>query len=328
MSGADIAVIIVNYNTAQLTLEGIESVLGRSHPGHQLELHVVDNASPNGDASVLSAALKAGQETSRVRLWCEPENHGFGRANNLVLKELRGRVSPPKYVFLLNPDARLENEAISILADFLDAHPQVAVAGAGIAKPDGSPVTAAFRFPGVVSTLEAALSLGPVSRLLEQWRVPLPANLTTQRVDWVAGAAVMLRLEALERAGDFDPGYFLYFEEVDLMRRLTEIGEEVWCVSEARVIHAEGAATGVRSGASERLQRPTYWYQSWRHYFQKNHGRGYALAAAAAWIFGAAGNELIARLRGRTPGAPLRFYRDFWGAAVLPLLGLKQSSDD
>lgn len=323
---AEIAVIIVNYNTADLTLEAIGSVLARSHGGRQVELHVVDNASPNGDADVLVAALAERGWSSEVQLRCEAQNHGFGRGNNLVLTELMERAEPPVYAFLLNPDARLDNEAIGILADFLDAHPAAAAAGAGIVGPDGVRVTAAFRFPGIVSTFASALCFGPVDRLLSSWEVPLPPATGTQRVDWVSGAAVMLRLSAVRRAGYFDPSYFLYFEEVDLMQQLTRQGGEVWHVSEARVVHAEAAATGVQRGASRRL--PAYWYHSWRHYFEKNRGRGPALLAAVAWYAGAAANAVISRLRGRPAYAPKRFYGDFWRLAVRPLLGLRPLSPD
>lgn len=323
---SEIAVIVVNYNTAALTLDAVESVLARSHGGRSVELHVVDNASPNGDASILSAALAERGWTPRVHLHSEAQNHGFGRGNNVVLTELMGRPVPPAYAFLLNPDARLDNEAVGVLADFLDAHPAAAAAGAGIVSPEGVPATSAFRFPGVVSTFASALCLGPVSRLLGAWDVSLPPATGTQRVDWVSGAAVMLRLSAVQRVGYFDPSYFLYFEEVDLMRQLTREGGEVWHVDEARVAHIEGAATGVRGDNTRRL--PAYWYHSWQHYFDKNRGRGTALLAAAAWYTGAAGNAIIASLRGRQAHAPKRFYGDFWRLSIRPLLGLRPSPLD
>ena len=323
---AEIAVIIVNYNTAALALDAIESVLTRSHGGRSVELHVVDNASPNGDASVLSAALAERGWTSRVYLRSETQNHGFGRGNNLVLTELMRRAAPPSYAFLLNPDARLDNEAVAVLADFLDAHPAAAAAGASISSPEGVPVASAFRFPGIVSTFASAVCLGPVSRLLRAWEVSLSPAIGTQRVDWVSGAAVMLRLAAVQRAGYFDPSYFLYFEEVDLMRQLTRQGGEIWHLGEARVAHIEGAATGVRGANTRRL--PAYWYHSWQHYFEKNRGRGAALLAAAAWYTGAAANAVIAALRGREADAPKRFYGDFWRLAIRPLLGLRPSSLD
>lgn len=320
-----ISVIVVNYGTAELALAAVESVLARDHGGRSVDVHLVDNASPGGDAARFARAHADRGWGARVTLYPETENHGFGRGNNLVLRALAARATPPRYVMLLNPDARLENEALAILAEFLDAHPRAAAAGAGIAKPDGTPVTAAFRFPTAAWEFAEAAGLGPVSRLLGAWQVPLPPDHPTGAVDWVAGAAVMLRRDALAALGGFDPEFFLYFEEVDLMRRLAATGQEVWYLPEARVLHAEGAATGVRSGETARRPRPRYWYESWRHYHRKARGRAGALSAALCRISGAALNGLVCRLRGRPPSGPKDFLGDFTAIVLLPLLGLDRT---
>jgi len=330
---AEIAVIVVNYGTAALALEAVASVLAREHGGRAVELHLVDNASPGGDAALLEAEIAArGWQGRGVRLWAEAENHGFGRGNNLVLRHLAARAQPPRYVFLLNPDARLDNEALAILADFLDAHPEAGFAGAGIAKPgtgpEPQPVTAAFRFPSAAAEFSQALSFGPVARALAHRAVPLPADHPGGRVDWVAGAAVLARFDTLAAVEFFDPVFFLYFEEVDLMRRAADAGWQTWYVPQARVIHAEGAATEVRSGESVRRRRPAYWYHSWQHYFRKHHGRAGAALAGAAWLTGAALNHAIAALRRRPAAAPLRLGRDFWAHAGRPLAGLEPRRDE
>lgn len=327
MQEAEVCVIIVNYGTASLALEAAESVLSRHHGGRSVEVHIVDNNSPGDDAQRIAAEIVARSWEGRVTFHHETENLGFARGNNLVLKNMANRRLAPRYAFLLNPDATLENEAIAVLADFLDAHPKAAAAGARIEKPGAVPVTAAFRFPGLIGTFEGALGFGPVSRLFASSRIPLAPDAPTGKVGWVAGAAVMMRLSEVEKAGFFDPAYFLYYEEVDLMLQLTRQGGEVWYVAEARVIHAEGVATGVKSGDGRR-RRPAYWYQSWLHYFRKNHGRAGAIGVALAWTLGATGNMVIAALRRRTPSAPLRFFGDFWAQAGRPLIGLKPLPHD
>lgn len=319
---AEVSVIIVNYGTAELALEAVASVLAQPAGGRAVDVHLVDNASPGADAARLAAAIGERGWGGRVTFYPETENHGFGRGNNLVLTALARRDHPPAYVFLLNPDARLANDAIGLLADFLDTHPEAAVAGARIEKPGGIPVTAAFRFPGIVSTFADAVALGPVARLLARWRVPLPPGQPTGLVDWVSGAAMLMRREAVMQVGGFDPDYFLYHEEVDLMLRLARRGWTTWTVAEALAIHAEGVSTGVRNNEDVRHRRPTYWYESWRIYFRKNHSRAYALAAAAVRIVGTAANQALSALRGHPPAAPLNFFADFWGVACRPLLGL------
>ncbi|TDX22226.1 glycosyltransferase family 2 protein [Rhodovulum visakhapatnamense] len=323
-----IAVIIVNYNAAGLAIEGVESVRARTHGGRTVEIHLVDNASPDGSAEILQRAHADRGWGREVTLYLEAENHGFGRGNNIVLETLAARTDPPDYVFLLNPDARLENETLAILADFLDAHPGAAFAGASVTNPGAEapvPASAAFRFPSLPATFGAAVNFGPITRLFARWTVALPADIPTRRVDWVSGAGVMARRHVFQETGNFDPYYFLYFEEVDLMRACVEAGWEGWYVAEARILHVEGASTDVQSRtAAQRPRKPAYWYDSWQHYFVKAHGRPYALATGLAWILGASMNHAITRLRGRTPIAPAHFFRDFWAMGLRPVLGLKQ----
>jgi GT2 family glycosyltransferase len=323
---AEIAVIIVNYRSATLAVEAVESVLARRHGGRSVEIHLVDNASPDGDGTRLRVAAIARDWGDRVTLHLEDYNHGFGRANNLVLARLAGRATPPDKIFFLNPDAALKTEAIARLADHLDRHPEAGLAGARVETPEGGPATSAFRFPSLVSAFSEALSFGPVARMLARWQVPLDPVHPTAQVDWVAGCAMMARREALLEIGGFDPEFFLYYEEVDLCRRATQAGWQCWHVAEAEVIHVEGASTGVSHGSRRRL--PAYWYRSWCHYFRKTHGRAYALATAAAWMLGAALNHGLVRLRGQRPAAPHGLFSDFWAAAGRPLLGMEARSHD
>lgn len=322
-SMSDIAVIIVNYNAAELAVAAIQSVMDRDHTGHNVEVHVVDNASPDDSASQLAAAHQTHKWGARVTLYPETTNHGFGRGNNVVLEKLAKRDTPPDYIYLLNPDAQLKNETLAIGATFLADHPHVGVLGCRAYNPgDPAPVTAAFRFPGLISTFTHALNFGPVSRAFKSHEVALGADLETQRVDWISGAGVMARFDVLQEAGFFDREYFLYYEEVDLILQCARRGWECWHLAEAEIIHIEGALTDVRSADNNRPRRPAYLYHSWQYYFRKNHGRAKALACAFAWIIGATLNHGLSRIRGQQPRAAQKFYSDFYRAAVRPLLGL------
>ncbi|HMO06023.1 MAG TPA: glycosyltransferase [Paracoccaceae bacterium] len=321
MPPADVAVIVVNYGTADLALRAVGSVLARGHGGRRVEVHLVDNASPGGDAARLAAAHAAAGWGDRVTLYPETVNHGFGRANNLVLAALAARGAAPELVFLLNPDACLKTEAIAELAAFLEAHPGAAAVGAGIDAPGGGPaVTSAFRFPSPVSEFAGAARFGPLDRLTARWAVPLPPGPATRQVGWVAGAAVMLRRRALAEAGGFDPGFFLYFEEVELMHRLRRAGWSIWYHPAARVEHVAGAATGLRSGEERPRRLPAYWFDSWRLYFTRTRGRAGALACGLACLAGAHLHLLLSRLRGRPPAHPQGFAGDFARLALRPLL--------
>ena len=90
-----IAVITVNYGIAEMSIEAVESVLARTHGGYEVEVHLVDNASPKDDATQISEAHAARNWGDRVTLWLEETNHGFGRGNNVVLNALADRETPP-----------------------------------------------------------------------------------------------------------------------------------------------------------------------------------------------------------------------------------------
>lgn len=316
----NIAVITVNYGTAELAIRAVESVLARDHGGRSVEIHLVDNASPGDDAAKFRAAHAAGGWGERVTLWLEDENHGFGRGNNRVLETLAVREEPPEYVFLLNPDAELENEAIAILADALDADARAGAAGAGISFPDGRPAVACFRFPSVASELLSAINFGPLDKLFPNARVSLPPEQPEGPVGWVAGASVLIRFAAIREIGFFDPDFFLYYEEVEMMRRLARAGHPTLYVPRARVVHIAGAATQVSSEDKTQKPRPAYVYESWRMYFEKVHGRRPALLIALLKFPAAALGALIARLRRKRSGLPVAYFRDHWRFAVRPLL--------
>lgn len=323
---SDIAVIVVNYGTADLAIKAVDSVVAQSDAGARVTVHLVDNASPGGDAATLQQAHETHGWGSAVQLWLETENHGFGRGNNVVLSALAQHEQPPDKVLLLNPDARLENDVIPRLAAALDADPQAAAAGACVLRPDHTPTTAAFRFPSPASEFARVVRLGVLDRMLKGALVPLPADHPPGPVDWVSGASVMFRFQAIAEIDFFDPGFFLYYEEVDLMRRLHAQGWRVLYVPDAHVVHEEGAATGQFAGSDARRRTPDYLYHSWAHYFRGAYGRGGALAIALMLCPAAALNILHMGLRGRTPTVPLQFFRDHWHFVIRPLLGRRRQS--
>ena len=324
-----IAVITVNYGIAEMSIEAVKSVLARNHGGHEVEVHLVDNASPGDDAARIAEAHAARNWGARVTLWLEETNHGFGRGNNVVLNALAARENPPDYVFLLNPDAALDNEAIAILAETLEAHPEAGAVGAGILQPpENEKVVACFRYPSALGEFERVLGFGPVTRLLKNRLQALPPDTPEGPVDWVAGCCVMFRFEVIRDLGFFDPGFFLYFEEVDLMRRIGAAGWQVRYQPEALVIHAAGASTNVQSHASDRRRRPPFVYRSWRRYFTKSHGAAYTLMAAIAMMAGAGIGRALAILRRRpSTRQPLNFFSDQWRYVVAPMLRLRHDPE-
>ena len=243
-SDHDIAVVIVNYNSALLTLRAVESVFAMTADMARVNVHIVDNASPEGDADTLREAIEARGWRDRVTLYAEARNHGFGRGNNVALTALAALTTRPSRVLCLNPDARLRNDVIAHLSSRLDAHPDVAIVGGAMTDENGDVAAAAFRFPHLAGLFGYAVNFRPISRWFARWRTPIePAPQTECEVDWVTGAVFMARFDAIESAGFFDPNYFLYFEEVDLMRAVRAKGWRILHAPQAVVEHIGGAVT-------------------------------------------------------------------------------------
>ena len=190
--------------------------------------------------------------------------------------------SAPEFVYILNSDAFPEGDAIRALLQHLQAHPATGFAGSFIYGDDGAPHRTAFRFPSIASEFEGQIRFGPISRLLNRWIVAQPVPQTTGRVDWLAGASLMMRRAVLDQIGLFDEQFFLYFEETDLCRRAAQAGWPTDYVLESRVMHIGSVSTGMR----EWSRIPQFWLDSRLHYFVKNHGAAYAAAATLALIAG------------------------------------------
>lgn len=315
----DIAVVIVNYNSATLTLRAIESIFEQTAEMAAVHVHVVDNASPDGGAAVLRDAILTWGWQAKVRLYEESRNHGFGRGNNVALRAIAAMERRPTKALCLNPDARLCNDVIAVLGECLDRHPDVAIAGGAMVDENGDIAVAAFRFPNLIGIFGDAVHFGPISRRFAKWRTPIqPMPVAEAEVDWVTGAVFMARLEPIESVGFFDPNYFLYFEEVDLMKAVRAKGWRIIHAPDALVAHIGGAITDQKA---ERGRRPAYWYDSWTWYFISNHGRLYAAAASLLWLAGASLDSAISALRRRSPIYPEHFFRDFIAVSLRRQLG-------
>jgi len=287
--GMDALILIVNYRTGPAVVECLRSLVGQCAAGRWLPQRygviVLDSASGDGSADVISAAIAGNVWGGWVRVVKLARNGGVAFANNAGIRiALGGGQDPPRYIMLLNPDTIVHRGAIEALVQFLDSHDRAGIAGSQLEDADGRAVSSARRRPSVLGELIEAARLNVLSRLLWRHVVPLPPGQRPMRCDWVSGAAMMVRREVFEQVGLLYEGYFLYFEEVDFCDRARRCGWEVWHVSASRVMHLEGVATGVSRGAIGR--RPGYWYDSRRRYFLRQGGIARLLAADAAWAAG------------------------------------------
>jgi N-acetylglucosaminyl-diphospho-decaprenol L-rhamnosyltransferase len=305
-------VVIVNYRTADLTVDCLRSLEGEVASIDGLRVVVVDNASGDGSAARLADAVREnrwGEWASILPLEC---NGGFAAGNNAAIRPVIESGSAPPYILLLNPDTVVRPGAVRILLDFMESRPDVGLAGSRLEHPDGVPQQSAFCFPSVFGELEAGFRLGVVSRILSRWVVAPKDTGPASPTDWVAGASLMIRREVFEAVGLLDEGYFLYYEEVDFCRRASRAGWPCWYVPESRVVHLIGQSTGVsHSDDAARRRRPAYWFEARRRYFLNHLGRSRTFLADLAWSAGYATYQARAALQGKPRNDPDRFLRDF-----------------
>ena len=282
---AAVTAVVVSFNVAPLLSRCLESLQAATdHLAEPVEMVVIDNASTDGSASLVR------ERFPHARVVVNAENRGFGTACN------QGLALAGDTVLFLNPDTELAPDALRRLLDRLHAEPRAAIVGPRLVYPDGKEQSSRRHFPGLLTLL---LENTPL-----EWRLPnLPAlrryryegvpGREAEQVDWLSGACLLARSAALAAVGGFDPRYFMYFEEVDLARRLAAHGWQVWYEPAARVIHHHSQSADQDLTAKDRnFYSSKYLFVS--RYWGEWAGR--ALRAAAGTLFGA--EWLLQRARG------------------------------
>jgi GT2 family glycosyltransferase len=228
-------VVIVSYRSRELLRDCLQS-LRRHPPQRPLRAIVVDNASDDGSAELVAS------DFPEVRLKRSESNLGFAAATNLGM-----RLGQAPYVLALNPDTRIQAGALEAVAQVLDSHPQVAVAGCRLVREDGCFDHAARRsFPTPLSALGHFSGIGRrrrAPRALAAYRAP---QIEAGPVDAVNGAFMLMRRQAVESIGGFDEGYWMYMEDLDLCYRLARAGWSTWYEPSVSVVHIKAGTSGPR----------------------------------------------------------------------------------
>ena len=313
MAGS-IWIVIVNYRTADLVVDCLRSIAVQIAGLPDIHAVVVDNASGNGSVERLTRAIDRERWQGWTSVLPLDRNGGFAFGNNAGIVEALRSASRVDYVMLLNPDTVVQGGAIRALVDFMDAHQRVGIAGSRLENAEGAAECSAHTAPSPLGELESGARLGILSRALGRYVVSPPTQEAAHECDWVSGASLIVRREVFEQIGLLDEGYFLYFEEVDFCSRAQKAGWKIWFVPESRVIHFEGASTGIQDMARRRAQ---YWYDSRRRYFVKHSGVLGLILADTLWAIGRASLVLRRALRlgsGGNGQDPRWFARDLlWG---------------
>jgi GT2 family glycosyltransferase len=264
-----LSVIIVTYNSAP-ELPGCLNSL-RDQTLKDFETIVIDNASRDNSVALIRS------DYPEVKLIANDSNLGFGNANNKALTAAEGR-----YIVLLNPDATLPADTLENALKHIEENPDAGMGGGLLQGTQGEWQPSARLFP---SLLNDALTISGLAhryskssffgRFDRSWADPKQAV----PIDWVVGAFAIIRRDLVDKIGLFDPRFFLYYEEVDLCRRVYQEGFKVYYWPDLVITHIGGASSETVDGLafSSSGKQLTLWrMRSQLLYYRKWHGSTYS----------------------------------------------------
>ena len=246
----DVSVILVNYNTKDLAKDCINSVYEKTS-GIDFDIWVVDNASADGTCEMIE------KEFPKVKLIKSNENLGFGMGNNLAIEK-----SDAKYVFLLNTDTILINNAIKVMFDFMEKKPNAGACGGNLYDKNDRHVHSYRHLPTIKGKIVKTFFLKPFFSK-EKTEINDKGNNENnefKQVGYITGADLMMRKSVLEKIGGFDKDFFLYFEETELQFRIRKASFEIYILPDAKIYHLEGKSAKNRTKRREIFLKSEYLY--------------------------------------------------------------------
>lgn len=258
----EVSVIIVNYNTAWLTAQAVNSIYN-SNNDTDFEIIIVDNASEDGDRKELERFAR----NHDITLLLSDRNLGFGGANNLGARHAAG-----EYLLLLNPDTIMMNNAIDILHGFAKSK-GIKICGGNLFDENRMPAHSYWQtMPGLFFELSALVNN---INLKIKYKGSHEHNMTgtPKPVAYITGADLMICKDTFDELGGFDDDYFMYFEETDLQYRAKILGITPWSVPDAKTIHLESRST------QNVMKKMQLFYQSRKIFYNKHRSAATAKAA-------------------------------------------------
>ena len=255
----DVAVILINYNSARHTIACVSSILQHTSDARNYGIVIIDNASAENDFNRLSEHIALFEAKPPIKLFRSRLNTGFAAGNMLGVQFISA-----KYYFFLNNDCILQNDCIDILYRFCEAHDDTALCSPQLYHEDGSHQPCFDYFPYLKTKL---FGLG-VLRLSYGKRYIKRKALHSEpvQVDVISGSQMFVRAAAFNELGGFDTTFFLYCEEEDIALRLARAGHKTYLVPEARNRHSGGASTV----ASLDIRKE--FYISFLYFYRKHFG--------------------------------------------------------
>ncbi|MFL0376183.1 glycosyltransferase family 2 protein [Paenibacillus amylolyticus] len=268
----DASIIIVNYNTCQLTLDCLASVYA-SQTSYKYEVIVIDNASHDGSVEAIREVYPD------VQLIANQNNTGFAVANNQGMEVAKGR-----YVLLLNSDTVIQPDTLHTMIYCMDRHPEMGASGCKVILPDGSLDKACKRgFPTPSASFYYAFGISrlfPDRPKFNQYQMGHLSPDDEYPVDCLVGAFMLVRRETIDQVGGLDETFFMYGEDIDWCYRIKEAGWGIFYYPRTYIVHYKGGS------ARRKPLKITYeFHRAMWVFHRKHYAKKYSLLTnTAVWM--------------------------------------------
>lgn len=252
----DLSIIIVSFNTKDVTKNCLQSIYDSLKKFPPFEIIVIDNASVDDSVEMLNSFKK---NYPNLHVIANKENLGFGKANNQAVQQAKG-----KYILFLNSDTLVKDNAIQKLLEFAQTHPEAHFVGGKLLNSDNTDQPSAGPFYSLPVIIGALFFKG------DYWGLTRYSPDEIKKVDWVSGACILTKKEYFESLGGFDKNIFMYMEEIDLLYRARQKNLSTYFFPEAKFTHFGSVSSGGRT-------YPIIQVYSGFMYFYKKHQQPLAI---------------------------------------------------
>lgn len=278
-----IAIIIVNYKTAELLMQCLES-LRRLIDSGNIQIVISDNNSPDNSIAVIEEYIFDKGLQKHITLLSLPKNGGFSYGNNEAIKYTLLNYSGINTFWLLNPDTIVNNAPIELITQRFRSNPEIGIIGTKqTSLATGAQVCSAFNMLTPFSEFLLGARNGPFFRLFTKKTPSYLPPTNFHQCDWVSGASFFISRTLVEDIGLMDENFFLYFEEVDYCLRAKKNQWQIWSEPEISIAHKDDSSTGV---GRTKNRRPAFWYNSRRYFYLKHYGLFGLIRADFGWFIG------------------------------------------
>lgn len=275
----DLSIIIVNYETYDLTKQTVNSVIDKKHE-FSFEIIVVDNCSKDSSYNKLKSTFKKEIENNLVKFIANDRNDGFAVANNICIKIAKGN-----FILLLNSDTFVEDQTIETTLSYIKKNNDVGAIGCKVVLPDGTLDKACRRsFPEPKNSFYRLFGLSklfPNNKKFNEYNLSYLDINGIYEIDSLVGAFMLVRKVAIDQVGLLDEDFFMYGEDIDWCYRIKEAGWKIIYYGKSEIIHYKGS-----SSKKKKLKLIYEFYRAMYLFYNKHYRSEYSIATTIVTYIG------------------------------------------